>query len=581
MKSNIINDYYNKSIARITNLSIEKINELKKTEEGIKELIKQIATSMESNPQDTYFPLLGLLNLIQSLEDDEIIYTYIYNNDLIYNQIIDNQNNSNNHVASAITSIIPIIKSDYLKACVFKKYKELYTIESSEYGKKPYNLQKTINLLFSFNSSEYIKEILRDETISFILDYNTSKSQSEILDEITHKKTDEEKRKCIIPEVLAYIEASHRAEPILSIKSDSIKKEVMNDSKILSIIWNHDSYMGIEYHSYARICASFNDNQYKDELIKKGIADDTLDGTDLSIMISSLNSDIKKLNYLTNDRKSNKSKFDINDESTIIASCNEENADKTKYEYIYNKIIPEAQMLRESGLSNERIQRLYQKPLTNILYSMSNQIKIKCIYDEQIKKILEFYYICKVVISSEDDSVKFKFIKENIHTLTEENNLFKELVLTMKTKYKKQCLEDEDIVSVLKANEKKSRGLNIVEIVESNYSFYKKHYTDEDKKEEILKKIPAEELQKEKEEEDIFKDEYIKNNMKELDKTDLLSITKSFNNQELKLKWVIYFAKEDVFDIDDIYEITEGIDRNKYTIEYDEDDIKPVSYKSK
>lgn len=581
MKSNIINDYYNKSIARITNLSIEKINELKKTEEGIKELIKQIATSMESNPQDTYFPLLGLLNLIQSLEDDEIIYTYIYNNDLIYNQIIDNQNNSNNHVASAITSIIPIIKSDYLKACVFKKYKELYTIESSEYGKKPYNLQKTINLLFSFNSSEYIKEILRDETISFILDYNTSKSESEILDEITHKKTDEEKRKCIIPEVLAYIEASHRAEPILSIKSDSIKKEVMNDSKILSIIWNHDSYMGIEYHSYARICASFNDNQYKDELIKKGIADDTLDGTDLSIMISSLNSDIKKLNYLTNDRKSNKSKFDINDESTIIASCNEENADKTKYEYIYNKIIPEAQMLRESGLSNERIQRLYQKPLTNILYSMSNQIKIKCIYDEQIKKILEFYYICKVVISSEDDSVKFKFIKENIHTLTEENNLFKELVLTMKTKYKKQCLEDEDIVSVLKANEKKSRGLNIVEIVESNYSFYKKHYTDEDKKEEILKKIPAEELQKEKEEEDIFKDEYIKNNMKELDKTDLLSITKSFNNQELKLKWVIYFAKEDVFDIDDIYEITEGIDRNKYTIEYDEDDIKPVSYKSK
>ena len=148
MKSNIINDYYNKSIARITNLSIEKINELKKTEEGIKELIKQIATSMESNPQDTYFPLLGLLNLIQSLEDDEIIYTYIYNNDLIYNQIIDNQNNSNNHVAGAITSIIPIIKSDYLKACVFKKYKELYTIESSKYGKKPYNLQKTINLLF-------------------------------------------------------------------------------------------------------------------------------------------------------------------------------------------------------------------------------------------------------------------------------------------------------------------------------------------------------------------------------------------------------------------------------------------------
>ena len=581
MKSNIINDYYNKSIARITNLSIEKINELKKTEEGIKELIKQIATSMESNPQDTYFPLLGLLNLIQSLEDDEIIYTYIYNNDLIYNQIIDNQNNSNNHVAGAITSIIPIIKSNYLKACVFKKYKELYTIESSKYGKKPYNLQKTINLLFSFNSSEYIKEILRDETISFILDCDTYKSQSEILDEITHKKTDEEKRKCIIPEVLAYIEASHRAEPILSIESDSIKKEVMNDSKILSIIWNHDSYMGIEYHSYARICASFNDNQYKEELIKKGIADDTLDGTDLSIMISSLNSDIKKLNYLTDDRKSNKSKFDINDESTIIASCNEENADKTKYEYIYNKIIPEAQMLRESGLSNERIQRLYQKPLTNILYSMSNQIKIKCIYDEQIKKILEFYYICKVVISSEDDSVKFKFIKENIHTLTEEDNLFKELVLTMKTKYKKQCLEDEDIVSVLKANEKKSRGLNIVEIVESNYSFYKKHYTDEDKKEEILKKIPAEELQKEKEKEDIFKDEYIKNNMKELDKTDLLSITKSFNNQELKLKWVIYFAKEDIFDIDDIYEITEGIDRNKYTIEYDKDDIKPVSYKHK
>ena len=69
--------------------------------------------------------------------------------------------------------------------------------------------------------------------------------------------------------------------------------------------------------------------------------------------------------------------------------------------------------------------------------------------------------------------------------------------------------------------------------------------------------------------------------MKELDKTDLLSITKSFNNQELKLKWVIYFAKEDIFDIDDIYEITEGIDRNKYTIEYDKDDIKPVSYKHK
>ena len=562
-------------IIKKTNLSYEEIQELIKSKEGIKYIIKLLSNNIEENPECSYHPFKGLLNLIRFVKDDEIINNYIYNNDYIYNRIIDDQRNYYNY----ITSIICIIQSDELKMKVLKKYKKIFITEHYKYGKMPYDTQEYIKIIFSFNSPEFIKEVLKDETTSFILNYVPLERQFEIIDEITNKQTDNEKRKCIIPEVIKFIEPCHRGKPILSIESDSIKKECLNDSDILNIIREQDSWMGIKYHTYAHICASYKENNNKEEVIEEGLNKDFLDGEDLAIIISSIKGDAKKTEYRKDERI--KKKLNKDEEAAIIESYNEENADKTKYDYIYDKIINEVKMLKSVGLSDEEIKSLYQDSLTMILCSMNDPIKIECIYDEQIQKLLSFSDICKVVISSEDDNAKFKFIKENINELAERSNyLLRELVLTMKMKYKKQCLEDADIVSVLKTNKEKNEGgLEIIDIVGSNYSYCKKEYPYKGK--EKFEKIPLEQLQKELEEEDLFKDEFLRKEYQNLSEYKLYCITKSFNNQELMLKWIIYFAEKNIMDFNSIYNIIRIIDTNEYRIQYDKKGIKPISYTRK
>ena len=153
---------YDDEIMKKTELNFEELQELVKTKDGIKKLIKLLTKTIEENPEELYFSFIGLLILIRQLKDDEIINTYIYQNNFIYNQIINNRNDYYDYVAS----IIPNIESDELKADVFNKYKEIFVFEDSEYGKTTYDTKSLIKTIFSFHSQKFIKEIFSDETIS-------------------------------------------------------------------------------------------------------------------------------------------------------------------------------------------------------------------------------------------------------------------------------------------------------------------------------------------------------------------------------------------------------------------------------
>ena len=64
-------------IIKKTNLSYEEIQELVKTKEGIKYIIKLLANNIEENPEYSYHPFKGLLNLIRFLKYN--LYFLIYN----------------------------------------------------------------------------------------------------------------------------------------------------------------------------------------------------------------------------------------------------------------------------------------------------------------------------------------------------------------------------------------------------------------------------------------------------------------------------------------------------------------------
>jgi len=80
--------YYDE-IMKKTELNFEELQELVKTKDGIKKLIQLLTKTIEENPENLYYSFIGLLILIRQLEDDEIINTYIYQNNLlsIYIQI--------------------------------------------------------------------------------------------------------------------------------------------------------------------------------------------------------------------------------------------------------------------------------------------------------------------------------------------------------------------------------------------------------------------------------------------------------------------------------------------------------------
>lgn len=553
---------YDDEIMKKTELNFKELQELVKTKEGIKKLIKLLAKKIEENPEKLYFSFIGLLILIRQLEDDEIINTYIYQNNFIYNQIINNRNDYYDYIAS----IIPIIESDELKADVFNKYKEIFVFEDSEYGKTTYDTKSLIKIIFSFHSQKFIKEIFSDETISTILNKTNYAAESIVMEEIANKKTDKGKRECIIPEVLLYLDPSHRAKPILSIESDSVKKDCMNDDRIKEILLNDK-----RYHTYAKVIASYKESDNIETALEEGINNNYFDGEDLAIMISSIKGDAKKTEYL-NDKRI-KGKFSIDDEASIIESYNEEDADQVKYDFINNRIINEAKQLRSIGLNHEYLKDRYHNAIKNILVSVNDKIKNKCLNDDHIKSLLYFSDICELVKSYEDDNEKLKFIKENADRLASNTyEEFKELVLTMKTKYKKQCLEDAKIVAILKENKEQNYGgLTICNIVASSIKYRKK-------KKGKKKKYSDEEIQKEQEEEDIFKDEFLKKEIQNLEEREIYSIIDSINNTELKLDWVIECAKKDIIDLNYIDNITNYINRDEYKIVYDDHHVKPVSY---
>lgn len=551
---------YGDDIMKKTELNFEELQELVKTKDGIKKLIKLLARKIEESPEELFFPFSGLLNIIKHLEDDEIINTYIYHNDFIFKQIINNRNKYYDYVAS----IFPIIKSDDLKFNIFNKYKEIFVYEDPIDGKIPYDTKWLINTIFSFNSQEYINDTFCDETISTILKYEQINTQYEVMKEIAKKKTDSEKRKCIIPEVLMYISFHHRDKPILSIESDSVKKECMNDDRIKEILLNDK-----RYHTYAKVIASYKESDNIETALEEGINNNFFDGEDLAIMISAIKGDAKKKDYLNDGRI--KDKFSLDDEAVIIKSYNEEDADQAKYDYINNKIINESEKLISIGLEHEYLISKYNYALKLIVGSMNDFMKNKCLNDERIIGLLNFSDICEIVKEYKDDSNKLAFIKDNKDKLAfNENQILKEIVLTMKTKYKKQCIEDDSIVAILKANkEKQQGGLTISNIVASKYTYNKKKD----------KQLSDEEIQKEQEEEDIFKSDFLRKEIQNLEEREIYSIINSINNPELKLDWVIECAKRNILDLRYIGNITKYIDIDEYIVTYDNHNGKPVSYK--
>lgn len=547
--------YYDE-IMKKTELNFEELQELVKTKDGIKKLIQLLTKTIEENPENLYYSFVGLLILIRQLEDDEIINTYIYQNNFIYNQIINNRNDYYDYVAS----IIPIIESDELKSAVFNKYKDIFVYEEPEYGKTTYDTKSLIKTIFSFHSQKFIKEIFSDETISTILNKTNYEAESIVMEEIANKKTDKEKRECIIPEVLLYLDPSRRAEPILSIESDSVKKECMNDDRIKEILLNDK-----KYHTYAKVIASYKESDNIEKALEDGINNNYFDGEDLAIMISSIKGDAKKTEYL-NDKRI-KGKFSIDDEAAIVKSYSEEDADQVKYDFINNRIINEAKQLRSIGLNQEYLKDRYHNAINNILVSVNDKIKNKCLNDDQIKELLYFSDICEIVKKYKEEMYKFTFIKDNTDKLAyNSNQMLKDIVLTMKTAYKRKCLEDANIVAILKENKEKNYGgLTICNIVASSIKYSKENYSDE-------------EIQKEQEEEDIFKDEFLKKEIQNLEEREIYSIIDSINNPELKLDWVIECAANNTIDLNYIDNITKNINRDKYQIVYDDNHVKPVSY---
>ncbi len=175
--------YYDE-IMKKTELNFEELQELVKTKDGIKKLIQLLTKTIEENPENLYYSFIGLLILIRQLEDDEIINTYIYQNNFIYNQIINNRNDYYDYVASIISNI----ESDEIKAAVFNKYKEIFVYEEPENGKEPYDTKSLIKTIFSFHSHVFIEKIFSDETISTILKNTKFEDKIKVIKRITKKK---------------------------------------------------------------------------------------------------------------------------------------------------------------------------------------------------------------------------------------------------------------------------------------------------------------------------------------------------------------------------------------------------------
>ena len=559
-------------ILKFTKLEFDELQELVKTKQGQKEVIDLLASEIEKNPKYSFYAFLGLLCLIGYVEDDEITKKYLLDNETIYNRIV----NKRDKYYSFVTSIFPKIKSDTLKGQVLEKYLSIFKENHWKYGERPYHddRQALIKIIFSFELPDNIKKYFTNKEIRTLLNYKKMDSQWKIIEEIESKKTKKKKRKCIIPEVLTYLDPCQISRPIISIEDDSIKKECINNSDIRDILLGED-----RYYSYAYIVASFKDGKNIDDAIEEGL-ERYLDGQDLAIMISARKGDAKKTEYRNNSKI--KSELNFEQEAKIVESYDEEKADEEKYNFIINTIT--RYKLQVINILPEKFKNMlkdsFHVRIREIICSMKDQMKLKCLSEKVIMDLLYFDDICMIVNSLENEEEKFMFIKNNINEINAENNfVLRKLVLSLSAKYKRACLNDEDISFILNFNQENDEcRLTICDIISSDFKYSMENYAYRGK--EKYQKLSEDEKEKALCEEDSLKNEYLEIEKSNPFMTDycLIHTINTIHNQEFKIEWIIYFASIDRLEWDEVYDMLEGIDRDKYQIKYDEDGVKPISY---
>ena len=531
-----VDPWYLEKTRKITGLSFNEIEKLAQTEEGIETIIETLLKTHLD-----YYTFLEIIILIDLAESDNITKKYLLDNVKVFNEIKDNS-----EFYSDIRRILLNIKEDKLKEKLLFKYFFTMIEEDWRGYKTPLAPEDLIKIIFSLNSQESIRRMFENEQILSILNYVKPDRQEEIVDVIKDKKTDEEKIKCIIPEVLKFLEPHQINRIIIPIESDLLKKECISDKEISPFLTKEENTnrFGIYCHSFAYIVASYKEDSYKEEEIEKGLKENTLDGKDLAIIISSLKSDAKKMKYLYDKRVTPKLSFE--DKAMIIESLHEENADEIKFGFIKDTYSESIKTIDPSYIKDQDvIARVFRmlginlEQITNIICSMTDSMKKKCLQDKEIAELLTFENICKIVTAYENDEEKYIFVRENIRVLNEVYyRQLREIIFSMRAKYKRKCLEDEEIASILKSNENDNYGrIKIIDIITSNYDYCFPEYVYRGK--EKYSNLSEEERHQELTEEDNLRVEFLLNNIEELGHKKISRIVEAINVKETKAALLI------------------------------------------
>ena len=491
---------------------------------GIDEMVNKLALNLAKNSANR---LLEILVLLDIAEDDGLIKKYLLDNEEVFKKL-----NVESNLFEYISGIILMVRSDELKEALLLKYNSTMMVES------------LVAIIFSFSSQKYIRKLFLHEIIKSDLEEDENTSQEQIVEVIKDKKTDEEKIKCIIPEVLSFLDPRQRKKIIIPIESDLLKKAIMSNEEITRIFskdFEMQNEYNFDYHSFAYIVASYKEDSYKEEEIEKGLKENTLDGKDLAIIISSLKSDAKKMKYLYDKRVTPKLSFE--DKAMIIESLHEEDADEIKFGFIkeiYSKTIDPSYKKNQDVIALAfKILGINLEQITNIICSMTDLKKKECLRDKEIAELLTFENICKIVTAFENDEEKYIFVRENIRVLNEAYyRQLREIVFSMRAKYKRKCLEDEVIASILKSNENDNYGrIKIIDIITSNYSYWFPECVYRGK--EKYSNLSEEERQQELTEEDNLRVEFLLNNIEELGHKKISRIVEAINVKETKAALLI------------------------------------------
>ncbi len=494
---------------------------------GIDEMVNKLALNLAKNSANR---LLEILVLLDIAKDDGLIKKYLLDNEEVFKKL-----NVESNLFEYISGIILMVRSDELKEALLLKYNSTMMVES------------LVAIIFSFSSQKYIRKLFLHEIIKSDLEEDENTSQEQIVEVIKDKKTDEEKIKCIIPEVLSFLDPRQRKKIIIPIESDLLKKAIMSNEEITRIFskdFEMQNEYNFDYHSFAYIVASYKEDSYKEEEIEKGLEENTLDGKDLAIIISSLKSEAQKRSYLNDKRVTPKLSFE--DKAMIIESLHEEDADEIKFSFIketyseINKTIDPSYIKGQDLMAKvAKILGINLEQITNIICSMTDSMKKKCLRDKEIAELLTFENICKIITAFENDEEKYIFVRENIRVLNEAYyRQLREIVFSMRAKYKRKCLEDEVIASILKSNENDNYGrIKIIDIITSNYSYWFPECVYRGK--EKYSNLSEEERQQELIEEDNLRVEFLLNNIEELSHKKICRIVEAINVKETKAALLI------------------------------------------